>query len=626
MPLTQHLTTLETAGLVRRAPLTPELEYLFRHALVQEAAYGSLLKADRKQLHLATAETLERLYLERTEEWYGVLAHHYLQAEAYDRALPYLSKSARQAQSRYANVDAIRLYTLALGLLPSHHPDRFELLLARATVYDVMAERAAQQADITALLALAEHLNDDAQRCDAQFALADSWLARDTSQALPPIQRALELARALHDPMREGRALQRLGVQQWEGGDLNAARPTLEAAAQKLHTANLPAEAAACWHNLCVIWSRLGQFEAAVRAAEKALALSQQAGDKRQIATSLRRLAVAYSEHGEMARALPIDEAALALHRALGDRHGECRAQRNRGITLTRLGRLAEGLAEIEASFEVALQIDAHADASTALDTVARVRAYQGDLEGLLVYLEAQIARAPNAWWALDTQTTIAFYLARLGQYAEAIERAEAVREPLIKMFPVGEIWHLQFVGRCQLELGQWAAARHSLETSLTLPARSTLREAMALSSLAHLAWRVAQDVGTEVDLTLAYEQATHALQLVEDTPHWEEWGEALYTVARLELGRGRPEVALAHAQRADPLLELDRSLNIGGLWTHAHILRQVGQPDAARAKLQQAHERVMLVADQTPSPHWRQGWLEKVWFNRQVEIDWKAL
>jgi predicted ATPase len=63
MNTAQHLTHLETTGLLRLAQTHPELEYLFRHALVQDAAYESLLLANRKQLHRQVAETLEGFIL-----------------------------------------------------------------------------------------------------------------------------------------------------------------------------------------------------------------------------------------------------------------------------------------------------------------------------------------------------------------------------------------------------------------------------------------------------------------------------------------------------------------------------------------------------------------------------------
>jgi len=75
--LAQHLSRLESYGLIRLAAVQPELEYLFRHALVQDAAYASILRADRKRIHLAVGEALERLYPARAAELAPTLAQHF---------------------------------------------------------------------------------------------------------------------------------------------------------------------------------------------------------------------------------------------------------------------------------------------------------------------------------------------------------------------------------------------------------------------------------------------------------------------------------------------------------------------------------------------------------------------
>src|SRR5207249_4838853 len=75
-----ELGTLEASGLIQIVALQPELEYLFRHALVQEAAYSSLLKQDRRKLHRAAAETILSLHPERERELAGVIAMHFEQA------------------------------------------------------------------------------------------------------------------------------------------------------------------------------------------------------------------------------------------------------------------------------------------------------------------------------------------------------------------------------------------------------------------------------------------------------------------------------------------------------------------------------------------------------------------
>src|SRR5689334_22017459 len=98
MPLTDsHLIQLENVGLIRLSQIEPELEYIFRHALIQEAAYASLLKQDRRKLHLAVGEVLAQAYADRPEEFEGVLAYHYSRAEAWDKTLPHARSAADQA-------------------------------------------------------------------------------------------------------------------------------------------------------------------------------------------------------------------------------------------------------------------------------------------------------------------------------------------------------------------------------------------------------------------------------------------------------------------------------------------------------------------------------------------------
>ncbi len=114
MPLLNQLNTLETTGLVRLAAVQPELEYLFRHALVQDAAYGSLLKNDRRQLHQFVGEALEHLYPAQLDEFAATLAYHYEKAEISDKAIHYLMIAGNRASESFANTEAIAFYQTAI--------------------------------------------------------------------------------------------------------------------------------------------------------------------------------------------------------------------------------------------------------------------------------------------------------------------------------------------------------------------------------------------------------------------------------------------------------------------------------------------------------------------------------
>jgi tetratricopeptide (TPR) repeat protein len=116
--LTAHLAALEASGLIRLAEVEPEIEYLFRHALVQDAAYASLLKADRRVLHRAVGEALERLYPGQlaSRELAPVLARHFREAGDAERAFKYYALAGEAALGTYANAEAEAHYRAALSL------------------------------------------------------------------------------------------------------------------------------------------------------------------------------------------------------------------------------------------------------------------------------------------------------------------------------------------------------------------------------------------------------------------------------------------------------------------------------------------------------------------------------
>ena len=117
MTLLRQLNTLESAGLVRIAQLEPDLEYLFRHALVREAAYSSILSVDAKELHLAVGETIEELYPEKIDEYAATLSYHFGEAGEHVKAQKYCVLAGKSALASFANQEAENHFRCALGFV-----------------------------------------------------------------------------------------------------------------------------------------------------------------------------------------------------------------------------------------------------------------------------------------------------------------------------------------------------------------------------------------------------------------------------------------------------------------------------------------------------------------------------
>ena len=112
--LQSALDRLIAAGLLFRQGVPPHATYLFKHALVQDAAYGTLLREPRRALHARIAETLERQFAEIAESQPELLARHCTEAGLIEKAAGLWGKAGQRSLERSALVEAIAQLTRAL--------------------------------------------------------------------------------------------------------------------------------------------------------------------------------------------------------------------------------------------------------------------------------------------------------------------------------------------------------------------------------------------------------------------------------------------------------------------------------------------------------------------------------
>ncbi len=112
-PLDRTLTDLQRRELIREKSRLPERLYMFKHTLTQETVYASLLLKKRRELHKSVAECMEVNEPERA----NAIAHHFLEAREFARALPHLVEAGNRAAKAYSTKEAIELYTQAIELL-----------------------------------------------------------------------------------------------------------------------------------------------------------------------------------------------------------------------------------------------------------------------------------------------------------------------------------------------------------------------------------------------------------------------------------------------------------------------------------------------------------------------------
>jgi class 3 adenylate cyclase/tetratricopeptide (TPR) repeat protein len=167
------LGELKTLEIVYELGLLPEPAYIFKHAVIQDVAYQSLLVQRRRDLHRAVGQAIEELYADRLTDHYEELAHHFAQGEAWSRAFEYLVRSGDKARDTYANEAALAHYERAIEVAPRVTPE-----LPLATVLEIYQRRGRVQV-----------------------------VMAKNDEAIAGLEKMLELARAAGDRRLEGEAL-----------------------------------------------------------------------------------------------------------------------------------------------------------------------------------------------------------------------------------------------------------------------------------------------------------------------------------------------------------------------------------------------------------------------------------
>jgi len=116
MDVRHILDQLVRTQLIRESRRMEEVEYLFKHALIHQAAYNTILRGQRKDLHLRVGRAIEEVFKERIHDFYGVLAYHYGLGEDPERAEQYLIKAGERALKSAASQEALHYFREALDI------------------------------------------------------------------------------------------------------------------------------------------------------------------------------------------------------------------------------------------------------------------------------------------------------------------------------------------------------------------------------------------------------------------------------------------------------------------------------------------------------------------------------
>jgi class 3 adenylate cyclase/predicted ATPase len=241
----QHLTIaldqLVESGLIFRRGAPPDATYTFKHALVQDAAYQSLLRATRRNYHAQIARLLEERFPDIAQP--ELLAHHYTEAGNPEQALRYWHQAGRSARRRSANAEAIGHFTRGLEIV-SQLPDT--------------PQRAEREIDF-------------------QISLGPAYIAmkgHGAPEVAATYNRARELGEAIGDPRRLSRALAGLSAYYTARGPYTTAYEMAEQALVLAERCDEPRLLLTAQTNLGVNAFLLGRFATAQNHLDQGMALA----------------------------------------------------------------------------------------------------------------------------------------------------------------------------------------------------------------------------------------------------------------------------------------------------------------------------------------------------------------
>jgi class 3 adenylate cyclase/tetratricopeptide (TPR) repeat protein len=271
--LQRDLRHLVEAELLYQRGLPPQGTYLFKHALIRDAAYESLLKRTRQHYHQQIASVLETQFPETVETQPELLAYHWTLSEVWEKAVAYLTRSGDRARQAYANAEALAFYTQAIESSAQGTPalDAGHLLPVyegRGLVWLLLSKYEEAIADFQHMRHLARAAGNQQKEGESLCHLAYGHWLTFSERHMPQVEQyareAQRLAQATGDHGVLAKSLSSLGAVQEVRGHLQEAEQHFEASLQISQQAGSTAPLGFTLTNLSAIAYWRGDFRRAI--------------------------------------------------------------------------------------------------------------------------------------------------------------------------------------------------------------------------------------------------------------------------------------------------------------------------------------------------------------------------
>ena len=361
-----RIEALIEAGIIRRAdePSADGLE--FRHSMIQEAAYETILMRHRREFHRRAAESMEQVYGDRECEFASAIGYHFREAGD-KRAIKWFMRAANHARTVFEPAAAVEFATKAISAASADElAPPAKALIARGHAREELGDYDEARADIQDALDIARQTADREVEWQALLDLGALWAESDYSRSTPLLEEALEVARELKDDHKVGHSLNRLGNLYINVGKPADARDAHEKARRIFERTGDQEGLAETLDLLALANYLMADFISSASIYREAVALFRELGDDRGLASSLAILAMsggdtdhetAPSEPGVPARMIDMARESLDIVQRVGWRSGEAAGHMILGTVAAHHGMIADGIASLRQGKALAEEI-----------------------------------------------------------------------------------------------------------------------------------------------------------------------------------------------------------------------------------------------------------------------------
>ncbi|HYF64486.1 MAG TPA: tetratricopeptide repeat protein [Herpetosiphonaceae bacterium] len=384
----QSLAALEAAELIAQESLQPELRYLFKHIITQEAIYESISSATQASLHERIAAYIEGLSLAAQSDYIYLLAYHYGRTGNLAKQQEFLGKAGAKARAAYANQAALQYYQRLLAIIS----DQVEIIDTRLRIGNIMeltGDWAGAKAMYKEALDQAAPLADPLRLAQCQLALGViAERQGDLAEALDWLGQAHQTYLDSGDRLGLVKALDAQGQLHWHTGDLDVAREFLNEALRLVDSTDSQHERAAVLHTLGNLEGVSGNYAQAEQYYTESLRIREALNDIHGSGKILHNLGTILVRQHKPNQALDFCRRSIALYQQVGDRFQLVNGKFNVGALYSEQGNYDDAYATMHEVLAIAQEIGSKPLIGFVLDGLGTVRGLQRDYASARSWLE----------------------------------------------------------------------------------------------------------------------------------------------------------------------------------------------------------------------------------------------